>query len=278
MIQTQNDFLFQKSVKTSNFEDPLSRCLQSGASCLSLRECLSLLVGSPYQNPAQIDDPQNTNLDLATQVLNRPGAWSDPAEEARAFFISMEAPGTKFLDEIDALDPCQRTRLLVAFEIARRYSEYRCKKRKKGKVPIVIGELTIRCLGRIPERRRLASQEWLGFVPVHRGGQLGRLCEVENGVRTHVNTDPAELFARLLALRPFGFYLVHNHPSGLVEPSRKDMDLTERVGSLGKQLGVQLFGHWIVAPQGEFLIETQKFGSFRDYGNPSRNIESELEH
>jgi DNA repair protein RadC len=98
------------------------------------------------------------------------------------------------------------------------------------------------------------KREWLGFVPYYRSTELGDLCVVERGVRTHVNIDPAELFARLLALRPLGYFLVHNHPSGNTTPSEQDFELTRRVGQLSKQLGIHQLGHWIVAPHEERLI------------------------
>ena len=79
-----------------------------------------------------------------------------------------------------------------------------------------------RSVERISASLRRECQEWLGFVPVHRGGELGHFCLVERGVRTHVNIEPAELFARILALRPVGFYLFHNHPSGDLTPSEED--------------------------------------------------------
>jgi DNA repair protein RadC len=91
----------------------------------------------------------------------------------------------------------------------------------------------------------------LGFIPYHRDRTLGELCLVEHGARTHVNADATELFARVLALRPKGFFLAHNHPSGDLRPSPSDLELTDQVECLARQLGTPLLGHWIVAPTGE---------------------------
>jgi DNA repair protein RadC len=69
-----------------------------------------------------------------------------------------------------------------------------------------------------------------------------------------VNIDPAELFARVLALRPHGFYLFHNHPSGDLSPSPADIDLTRQVQRVSEQLGIRLLGHGIVSSREERWI------------------------
>jgi DNA repair protein RadC len=74
-------------------------------------------------------------------------------------------------------------------------------------------------------------------------------------VRTHVNIEPIELFARVLALRPHGFILIHNHPSGDLTPSLPDQEITDRVAQLARPFGIKMLGHWIVSARGEFWIK-----------------------
>lgn len=113
------------------------------------------------------------------------------------------------------------------------------------------GPLHQEALLRVPAEARLSAREWLGFVPLFRDGRWGGLCQVETGTRDRVQVDPVELFARLLPLRPAAFVLVHNHPSGWLEASNEDQELTSQVRALAAQLGIQTLGHWIVTPQGE---------------------------
>jgi DNA repair protein RadC len=49
-----------------------------------------------------------------------------------------------------------------------------------------------------------------------------------------------------LVLRPQGFFLFHNHPSGVLHPSVEDEDLTDRVAKVCQQLGLQFLGHAIL--------------------------------
>ena len=43
------------------------------------------------------------------------------------------------------------------------------------------------------------------------------------------------------------FALIHNHPSGHIEPSRDDISLTRRIAQIGDDLNMHLIDHLIVA-------------------------------
>ena len=248
MKQTSKELILKSF---PNSERPRERCLGAGSSCLSLRECLALILNS---GPVGVGC-----LGLASRILDRPTSWGHPTEEERAFFIAMEATGAEFLREIDGLGPSQHARLLAAFELGKRYTRYRFNnipphQNTDPPEPMAVSKVANRALQKISLKYRNESQEWLGFVPLHRSGELGELCLVERGTRTHVNIDPGELFARILALRPYGYFLFHNHPTGVTSPSLQDLDLTERVSQLSRQLGIKFLGHWIVTPQTESWI------------------------
>jgi DNA repair protein RadC len=42
--------------------------------------------------------------------------------------------------------------------------------------------------------------------------------------------------------------VAHNHPSGNVEPSEEDKQLTKRLQEVGKIIGIELIDHLIVSP------------------------------
>ncbi|MBR5009064.1 MAG: hypothetical protein IKY06_00345 [Clostridia bacterium] len=44
--------------------------------------------------------------------------------------------------------------------------------------------------------------------------------------------------------------LAHNHPSGSLNPSRSDVELTKTAREVLKNLGIELLEHVIVAPGG----------------------------
>lgn len=219
-------------------ERPRERCLTHGARSLSLRECLALIIGT---GPVGLGC-----LGVAQQIIEKPGIGLSDSEKEQAFFTCMEVSGSAYLKEIEGLGDAGQAKVLAAFELGRRYSIYlqrsQQKFQKKPSIPILAAE----ALGKIPSQLRNEPQEWLGFVPLYRTGKLGEFCLVEKGVRTHINIDPTELFARILVLRPFGFFLYHNHPNGCLTPSVPDLNLTDQVGVIALSLGVEMLGHWIV--------------------------------
>ncbi len=223
-------------------ERPRERCLQNGPASLSLRECLALILGS--------GPPGVGCLGIAENILNKPGKGLPSSEEERAFFNALEISGTGHLTEINGLGPAGQSKILAAFELGRRYALYRSDLPLQTRPPSR-QDLTLQALAKISNAKRAAPQEWFGFVPMHRNGKLGELCVVEKGARTHVNLDPAELFARILALRPRGVFLFHNHPSGVLTPSQEDLDLTEHIREISEKFGILLLGHWIVTPSRE---------------------------
>lgn len=234
--------------KTPLSERPRERCLAEGAQALSLRECLAILIGS---GPKQVGC-----MGVADALLKKPGADLEKTLEEEAFFNGLEGTGSSYLKNIYGLGPSSQAKILAAFELARRYQLFREELRNNAhqKNKLQLSKLQKQSLQKIPKRKRAETKEWLGFVPVLRTGKCGELCVVEQGVRTHVNTDTGELFARVLALRPLGFFLVHNHPSGDVTPSTEDKHLTQTVSFLAETLNVPLLGHWVVSVGAEVLF------------------------
>jgi DNA repair protein RadC len=187
---------------------------------------------------------------LANTLLRQISGAQEEAEMEHAFFHFFENCPETFLNNFPAIDPMGRARLATAFELGKRYGYFR----KKRATRSLNRNPAQQAIGRIGSSLRLASYEWLGFVPLYKNGEVGNFNQVEKGVRTHVNVEPAELFAKVLALRPKGFFLFHNHPAGTLEPSPPDLNLTDRVSQIAHQLGTPLLGHYIITSEAEILI------------------------
>lgn len=61
---------------------------------------------------------------------------------------------------------------------------------------------------------------------------------------------PREVIRRGLDLGAAALILVHNHPSGSAEPSRADIQITNRIAEAGRLLGILVHDHVIVGRQG----------------------------
>ena len=51
--------------------------------------------------------------------------------------------------------------------------------------------------------------------------------------------------------------LVHNHPSGSPEPSRADIQITQKIAEAGRLLGVTLHDHVIVGREGHVSLRAK---------------------
>jgi DNA repair protein RadC len=65
---------------------------------------------------------------------------------------------------------------------------------------------------------------------------------------------PREVFEPAIRLSAASVILVHNHPSGDLEPSPEDFDVTERLKNSSEILGIDLLDHIIVSKKGYVSI------------------------
>jgi DNA repair protein RadC len=59
-----------------------------------------------------------------------------------------------------------------------------------------------------------------------------------------------EVFKAAVAESAQAIVLVHNHPSGLPEPSTEDIVVTERLAEAGRILGIEVLDHIVLGSQG----------------------------
>ena len=66
------------------------------------------------------------------------------------------------------------------------------------------------------------------------------------GTDNMVNVGPKEVFRGALLAGASCIIMVHNHPSGQIEPSREDTQIADRLRSLGDELALQLLDFLII--------------------------------
>lgn len=75
---------------------------------------------------------------------------------------------------------------------------------------------------------------------------------VSIGTLNRTIVHPREVFSEPIAESAGGIICAHNHPSGNTEPSREDIELTERIRESGNILGINLLDHLIISDSGYF--------------------------
>ncbi len=86
----------------------------------------------------------------------------------------------------------------------------------------------------------------LGIFHLSKGGVAGTVA------------DPKLIFGAALKANASGIILAHNHPSGNLQPSQADLDLTKKCKEAGKFLEIQVLDH--------LIITADKYYSMADEG------------
>ncbi len=82
--------------------------------------------------------------------------------------------------------------------------------------------------------------------------------EVQNeGSLDEAAIHPREVIRRAMDLGAAALILVHNHPSGSPEPSRADIQMTNRIAEAGRLLGITVHDHVIVGRQGHVSLKAK---------------------
>lgn len=68
---------------------------------------------------------------------------------------------------------------------------------------------------------------------------------------------PREVIRRGLDIGATALILVHNHPSGNPEPSRADIQITQRIAEAGRLLGITVHDHVIVGREGHVSLKAK---------------------
>jgi DNA repair protein RadC len=83
---------------------------------------------------------------------------------------------------------------------------------------------------------------------------------LSQGVEDQTAVYPKQVMRRALALHATGILVVHNHPSGLVNPSQADRDITRALKNAAQTLEIRLLDHLIIGREGKGYF------SFRENG------------
>lgn len=73
--------------------------------------------------------------------------------------------------------------------------------------------------------------------------------EVSRGSINESIVHPREIFKRALTNNATSIVVAHNHPSGDPNPSKEDINITNRLKECGKLLGINLIDHIIIGDE-----------------------------
>lgn len=99
------------------------------------------------------------------------------------------------------------------------------------------------------EITRLEKESLVCFY-LNARGEILKKEVIAVGFLNRVNLLPREIFSLIKQLPVSAIILVHNHPSGILEPSKEDIIFTQRVKIAADILGIKLLDHLIISQKG----------------------------
>jgi DNA repair protein RadC len=96
------------------------------------------------------------------------------------------------------------------------------------------------------------QNEVFGVVFLNRANRIKHYEVISVGGITGTVADPRIIFKKALAEDAVSIILFHNHPSGNLQPSRADEELTKKIISAGTLFDIRILDHIIVSEYGYF--------------------------
>ncbi|WP_137597548.1 RadC family protein [Paucilactobacillus kaifaensis] len=142
---------------------------------------------------------------------------------------------SKFMEDIDQ----SFVQLMVGIEIGQRIA--------KTSRPLMGKVFSSRQVGEnLISEFRNDQQENLCLICLDVKHRILSQQVVFKGTLTTCPVHPREIFALALEQHAESILVAHNHPSGVVEPSKNDIAFTKRLNQCGQLLGINLLDSFII--------------------------------
>lgn len=222
------------NIKSWSPEDrPREKLLLKGTSALSDAELVAILIGS--------GTPKMSAVELSKKILLQGN--NNLNELARL--------SVKDLMKIKGIGEAKAITIVAALELGRRRKEQDPEEKpkitsSKDAFDLLKGEMM-----------DLPNEEFWVLL-VNRANRVIKKKRISEGGVSGTVADPKIIYKMALEELACGIIVAHNHPSGNLQASQSDIDLTRKLKEAGKFLEIQLLDHIIIA--------NQKYLSFADEG------------
>ena len=203
---------------------PRERFLQSGASSLSPAELLAIILRSGTKN--------FNIVDTCNELISRYGL-------EKLVNITLGE-----LQEIKGIGETKAMQIVAIFELNKRL-HYSRNVNKKIQAARDIFEYMA---GRIPDE----TKEHLYVLHLNTKNQIIKTELVSVGTLNAALIHPREVFKAAIKESSHAIILVHNHPSGDVEPSNADRQVTDLLKQASTVIQIDLLDHIIIGKTGWF--------------------------
>ncbi|MBD1389554.1 DNA repair protein RadC [Neiella sp. HB171785] len=109
---------------------------------------------------------------------------------------------------------------------------------------------SVAAIAYLQKRMAEASREVFSVLFLDSQHRIISLEDMFFGTIAEASVYPREIVAKAIELNAGGVILTHNHPSGVPEPSRADLRITERIKEALALIEIKVLDHVIVGSEG----------------------------
>ena len=208
-----------------NIDKPREKLIKKGANALKDYELLAILLGSGVQGKDVIK--------LSQEII-------------KLFEDDFENLNLEKLLSIHGLGLAKASQILSSIELSRRYLIKQNKKITSAKD--VYEEL---------KEYHNKKQEYFLALYLDGANHLIQTKIITIGILNQSLVHPREVFSYAIEKRCASIIVAHNHPSGILEASNEDINVTKRLKESGKILGIELLDHLIITKDGYLSLKEE---------------------
>ncbi len=209
-----------------SFQRPREKLLQEGAAKLSDEELLAIFLGTGTKGKSAID--------VARSLLARFGGLD------RLLFATIED-----LEGIVGLGQAKKALLLAIMESAKRALASEMRRNSCLNSPNAVKDYLRLKIG-------FESREIFTVIFLDTAMQVLALEELFLGTLNEAAVYPREIAEKALRCHAAQVILAHNHPSGSMEPSQADRQITKTIREALWLLEIKVLDHLIITRHGYF--------------------------
>lgn len=212
-------------------ERPREKLLKYGAKNLSNAELIALII--------RTGNKKRTAIELSQDILNYFGGLKALVN------LSVEE-----IKEIKGIGLAKGAEIKAVIELSKRLSTSKETNKVIIKNPRDIANLLM------PELR-YKKQEIFKLILLDIKNQVISTPLISKGGLSSSIVHPREVFREAIRRSSAAIILVHNHPSGIPDPSKDDIEVTKKLIEAGKIIGIDVLDH-IVIGDGTFISMKEK--------------------
>ena len=216
------------TIKSWATEDrPREKLMSKGASVLSTTELLAILIGSGNKKESAVD--------LSKRIL----------ESVQYNIHELAKLSLKKLTAFHGIGPAKAIAIVTALELGkRRQLETFIQKPKISSSQEVFSMMQ-------PLMGSLAHEEfWVLYL--NNSNEVLSKHQLSKGGITATLVDVRLLFKKAIEMSAVAIVICHNHPSGTLNPSREDKQITKKIKDGGLSLDIKLLDHLIITEKSYF--------------------------